>query len=315
MIPSTWTYIKTETVDQYCFEGLIDRHGAFIVSVKRISNLINSNIDINLLPFQEFNKKILFRYTLTKFDNIECHSWIGKVEKYIVLVTYTSLGVLDEDEFKLARNAAKSIILISDDLSEKVKLFGHFYSFNIALYASIDLSNFAIKRGAHIELLVVLSNRIDAYLRMMLILKFQIQKGFSLFDKRLVHQNKNEKGITEREIYKIALMNNIINDTIFKRLNDQYDIRNRIIHRYVIDDIKLRDVIDAVWKLFQIEENIFSILENFENEQIKKKVGFYGEMFPIESFVPEFNFTTIRNMVNEKHSVLDRYNKLTRKDA
>src|SRR5690606_3735496 len=111
-----------------------------------------------------------------------------------------------------------------------------------SLAASFDLLNIAYKNSSEIEIIIILANQIDAYLRLAIVMKKQLISNTNEIDIRLLYQDENDKPIFERHIYKLAKELVIINQDIFDRLEYLYSDRNRMVHRYIISDLKTRDI-------------------------------------------------------------------------
>ncbi len=103
---------------------------------------------------------------------------------------------------------------------------------------AVSLSRRAKKNRHFIELVCLNASIIDGLLRLTLVFKNQIESSSDFVDQRLIYQAPNDKKLTERHIYEEALKHRIITKELFRRLNKLYDNRNRVIHRYVISDIK-----------------------------------------------------------------------------
>jgi hypothetical protein len=97
---------------------------------------------------------------------------------------------------------------------------------------------------AFIEQVYLSATLIDGILRLSLVMKQQLDSQKEIVDSKLLYQGKKEKKyIPERVIYKKARENKIITKEIERKLNQLYDKRNIIINRYLISDIKTKDVI------------------------------------------------------------------------
>lgn len=94
---------------------------------------------------------------------------------------------------------------------------------------------------------------IDGLLRLSLIMKQQLDTHKGIVDPLLLFQGKRQKiYISERTVYKKASAEKIITKDIYRKLNALYDQRNIIVHRYLISDIKTKDVILISKKYIQL---------------------------------------------------------------
>jgi hypothetical protein len=89
-------------------------------------------------------------------------------------------------------------------------------------------------------------------------------------------QADGEKGIMERKVFEDALKSQVIDVETFDSLNELYNLRNRVIHRYIISDIKSRDLVEIAERYLSALEIIRLILRDFEQKQAVVPYGVYG---------------------------------------
>ena len=136
-----------------------------------------------------------------------------------------------------------------------------------------------ILRRAHdegflIEGIVLYASLIDAFLRIAIVLKRQIRFRSSNIDYSLISQDTEErKHYSEREIFKMALKEKIINEELYNELNLLYNKRNSIIHKFFLTNIKYSDLPKDLIHYETIYHMLWKIVYNLENEQIEKGVG------------------------------------------
>lgn len=147
----------------------------------------------------------------------------------------------------------------------------------VSLLASIDLANKAQEKGSSIELVILYANRIDALLRLALILQKQLQDSTNDIDIRLIFQGEGDQPIFEKAIYREALDRGVIEEPLFKRLMRLYELRNKVVHRYIISDLKTNDIIKLVVDYVDIHEIIGSKVGVLEQKQFTKGIGIYGD--------------------------------------
>lgn len=104
-------------------------------------------------------------------------------------------------------------------------------------------------KKSFIEQTCLSATLIDGLLRLSLIMKQQLDTKKEIVDSMLIYQAKRQKKyISEREVYKKAVSEKIITKAILRKLNSLYDHRNIIVHRYLISDIKTKEVIQIAQK-------------------------------------------------------------------
>lgn len=118
---------------------------------------------------------------------------------------------------------------------------------------------------------------------------------------KYLFQDENEKGIIERRIYKEALDLEIINDEHFKELNDLYDLRNRVVHRYIISYLKTRDIKEIALDYYFLSEKIRLIIKSIEEEQMDRKIGIYGEGYEKDYKFTRDDQQVMFSLANDKH--------------
>jgi uncharacterized protein YutE (UPF0331/DUF86 family) len=153
--------------------------------------------------------------------------------------------------------------------STKYKLDNFFSSFG----AAVNLSDKA-KRGKHyFELVCIFANIIDGLLRLTLIMKEQLDSNSDIVNEKLLFQDDDDKKIMERTIYTNALNKKIITKAVYEKLNKLYDRRNKIIHRYIISDIKTLGVLDAAKKYDLMLSVITERHRKIHNELVAQNLG------------------------------------------
>jgi hypothetical protein len=164
---------------------------------------------------------------------------------------------------------------------------------------SASLLTKAIENNAFIECVSLLSNQIDALLRIGLILDAQLKEDNTLVIDELLYQGVSDKTITEKEIYIRSLSNNIIKRELKDELDKLYTERNKVIHRYIISDLKTSEIQNTAIKYARIKETIQGIIVELENEQIRTHRGMIRQKPYIEDY--DLN-SVIANMEKLKHS-------------
>jgi hypothetical protein len=148
-----------------------------------------------------------------------------------------------------------------------------FHNFMVGFTAAVELDNRAATKGCFVECVVLSAAVIDGTLRMGLILKHQLETNSQDLLDELLYQEEDEKGISEREIYKRSLAKRIVTKETYDRLNDLYDRRNRVIHRYIISMITTKDVLDVAYAYDSLKHEVSDQVAELEKEQIRLGVG------------------------------------------
>lgn len=306
-IPIEWQYRNSviENIEEkspYSFEPYEDSLGCFQLSCYPLSERgINPNF-----PVQKNNSKIEWLESQMddkEFDVLLYHAQVDDMlcmAKYI----YSSEHRTDnriKNQLDSVKKALDSFRLIpKSDRVLAANLDKH-DNFLGSLLASSDLLENAYNNESHIELVVILSNQIDAFLRISIILHQQIENQTNDIDVKYLFQGHNERGIIERKIYTKAHKLKIIDDDIYKELNDLYDLRNRVIHRYIISFLKTRDIIKIAYDYTLLKEKIRLILRTYEEKQFGTGIGIYGSGYSKEDEFDETDYRRAYSMANDKH--------------
>lgn len=234
----------------------------------------------NLFPQKEATRNLVFTEQHLNVETTNMIIWRALVEKKLLTCKYTYNNTVQKDELakelSRAKDCLKSIIIIIEEDKESVLEKDRYDKFMTSLAAVNDLIYRAHENKSFIELVALLANKIDALLRLSLILKEQINNDTLTINTALIYQKEGDKIVFEKEIYKKALDEYIIDENLFKRLNYQYNQRNRVIHRYIISDILTKDVMEIVNEYLSLENEINEIEMNIEKQQVELKKGILG---------------------------------------
>tara|TARA_R110002072_G_scaffold302818_1_gene488941 strand:- start:2169 stop:3179 length:1011 start_codon:yes stop_codon:yes gene_type:complete len=306
-IPVEWQYknvaVGYDEKPPFSFELYEDNIGCFQLSCysekeKAINKTVKSQkFDTDNLDFLE-----------QRMDGggFNMHLWFAVVEDHMFMAKY----IYDTDkaenkkvktELRKAKESLKSLRLLSLNARKEAIITDRYEKFMASLAASFDLLNAAYENKSAIEIIIVIANQIDAYLRLAIIMKKQLKNKNDEIDISLLYQGENDKAIFEKRIYKIAKDLGILDLTLFNRLETLYNKRNKTVHRYIISDLRTRDIDDLSIEYVFISEEIRLINEKLENEQFEEKIGIYGGLRnPQEEHSPEsINF--LHSQVNDKH--------------
>ncbi len=162
--------------------------------------------------------------------------------------------------------------------------------------ASVQLSQRAGEDGFFIEYACLIASIIDGLLRIGLILNYQLKNRTDDVLDSLLYQSDEDKIISERHIYKMALEKNIVSQNLFNQLENLYKQRNRVIHRYIISDISTREVLDIGMQYEQIKYSVSDAVRKLEDKQLETGVG----MTQSGKDTPEENMLELLNEMSAK---------------
>lgn len=305
-IPLDWHYKNEvagyENESPFSFEVFENVKGCFQISCyHKTEKLVSPN-----LPKHNYNTSNL-KFIPAELPDSEFKIllWATTAGDYFFMAKYiyqpgeVGINVVEEQIAKL-ENSLSTLMCLSQDRREIAIGFNRFDKFIVSLAASFDLKNKAIKNSAFIEIIILSANQIDAYLRLCIVFKFQLLENNSLFKLEYLFQGDEDKPLMEKKIYDKAKDMTIISDAQHKNLYSLYDRRNKVVHRYIITDIKTKELLEIGYNYEILCEEIRLILKDIEEEQFDKKIGYHGLKDPHrerdKNYVDE-----LFSMVNDKH--------------
>jgi cytosine/adenosine deaminase-related metal-dependent hydrolase len=150
------------------------------------------------------------------------------------------------------------------------KCFGEFMA---GFTAARELHSRAGTAGSFVECVCLGAALTDAMLRIGLVLREQLDNRSRDIPLELIVQGSHDKAIAEREIYRRALTESVIDDATFAQLQALYDKRNRVIHRYIISRITTAEVLDIAIEYERMIETLAKRTYDLEEQQIRDGVG------------------------------------------
>ncbi|MCH8496809.1 MAG: hypothetical protein LAT57_14410 [Balneolales bacterium] len=305
-IPLDWHYknevLGYENKSPFSFELFENTQGCFQLSCYHKSEReISPNLPIGPYDTDRLN----FVQRELQDPEFKVLLWATVVQDYFIMAKYicqpTFLNASTiRKQIKKVEKSLSTLKCLSPDLRVIASNYDRFEKFCISLAASYDLKNKAMKNGSHIELIIINASQIDAFLRLCIVHKLQILEKSTLFNLEYLYQRETDKPLLEKKIYDKAKTMGIISATQYKKLYKLYDLRNKVVHRYIITDIKTRQLRDIGYEYELLCEEIRIVLSNIEIEQFEKKVGYHGTCDPhrerTSQFVDEF-----KSRVNDKH--------------
>jgi uncharacterized protein YutE (UPF0331/DUF86 family) len=313
-IPIEWQYknpILYNSVDggkPQAFALYDDILGAFQISCKPINDHISNLIKTRREPIQSSNaKKLIFSEVKSVLEKTEIYMFSCAVDDHYLFATYT---ITDKDEklndkynveLKKVREALASIKFIKPEFRQKVIALRRFDLFMASIATTIDLKNRAMRNNSFIEYVVLSANHIDALLRLSIILKYQIESKNDGIDTSFLFQSESDKPIIEREVYKLTLDKGIISQQIYDDLEELYKQRNKVVHRYIITDIRTDEILKIASDYGMLGEKVGDIVNNLESDQVKQKVGIHKDNSKLGKKPDGFELEKLISSIKDKH--------------
>ncbi|TCD16973.1 hypothetical protein EZ456_23785 [Pedobacter psychrodurus] len=315
-IPVDWQYKNivfedVEEVSPFSFEPYEKSFGCFQISCYPLSEKgINPN-----LPIQQSNAELEWAMTKINDEEFDVIIFYAQVDDLLCMSKFISLIANRKnkrliEQINHSEKVLKSIRVIPKSDRKHASDLNKYDNFISSLIGSHDLLNKAYKSNSYIELVAILSNQIDAYLRLTIILHEQLINKTDDIEIKYLFQGENEKGIMERKIYEKAFEISIINEEIFKELNNLYNLRNRVIHRYIISFLKTRDIAKIAYDYTLLNETVRLILKSYEEKQIGLGFGIYGKGFSRKDNFDDLDYKRAYAMANDKHLIKELKRKL-----
>lgn len=318
-IPMNWRYLNpiiASRIEQppYGFEPYDDAIGCFQLSCYQLDKSSQNKNQQTDIPGSK-SRWICRREDDDKFD---MYLYLGAMDDQALIGKYIYSRELRGDtrileQLKLIDkilNRIKVIPIQDRPLAANLDKYDRFLT---SLVASHDLLDVAINSGSYIEIVVLATNQIDAFLRLSIVLAKQLRNQTDDIEVKYLFQTDGEKGILERKIFHEAVKLGVIDAKVEKRLNSLYDFRNRVMHRYIISSIRTCDIIPAINELLEMHEEIRLALRDLEDRQIGKSFGIYGRRFQrLRDSDDEVAWAVEKkraeSMANDKH-VLGRFHR------
>ncbi|HBO0863662.1 MULTISPECIES: hypothetical protein [Pseudomonas] len=310
-IPIDWQYLNSglsdyEEKSPYGFQPYEDPIGCFQISCYPLSELAPSIAIANPNGVRNLSWKA------SREDNSEfcTHLFFGAYYDQALIGKYIYDAGLEGDkriakQLGIAIEILNSVVIVPERDRKLAADLDKFDRFTGALAASHDLLYAAIDAGACIEIIAIAANQIDAYLRLSLVIATQLKKKTNDIETRYLFQADGEKGIMERKVFEDALKLKVIDLEAFNGLNELYSLRNRVIHRYIISDIKSRDLVEIAGKYLSALERTRLTLRDFEQKQAVVPYGVYGTKFG-KTLVTDDAIRRLHASANDKH-LLEKY--------
>ena len=312
-VPTEWQYknieVGYEEISPFSFQLYENPIGAF-----QISCYSDKEKPIN--PTLERQKtdtgNLKFIEQRMDGDGFNIHLWYAVVDDHAFMAKYIYDTPKQNDpsikiEIEKVEKALSTLELISIDRRNLAIEFDKYERFMASLAASFDLKTKAIENKSFIELMIIIANQIDAYLRMAIVMKKQLNDKTNRIDIPLLYQGENDSPIMERKIYRQALDLSIINSSTFDKLEELYKERNKVVHRYIITEFKTRTLYQIVYDYELICETVRLSLKEVEDLQFQEGIGIHGNGQDPNAEPGEGDKQMLYSQVNDKHLIKELY--------
>lgn len=306
-IPTDWHYLNPAVEGRkeeppYGFEPYEGAIGCFQISAYPLTELAPKLARSNPAGVTEL------KWRASRMDDSEfaCHMFFGALADQGLIGKYIYKATLCNDirirqELKLVKKVLDSVVIVPKADRVLAAKLDKFDRFNGALAASYDLLSAAIESCSLIEIIALSANQIDAFLRLSIVLATQTRDKTNDIDIRYLYQKENERGILERRVFQDALSCGVIEQHSCDSLISLYKDRNRVVHRYIISNIKTRDIVDIALHYVEAAEQMRLVLRKFEDSQNGSDYGIYGKRFKRAPAHDEEAFRNLHADVNDKH--------------
>lgn len=305
-VPFEW-YYKNEIAgykneSPFSFELYNDSCGCFQLSAYHKSEkTINPNI-----PRHKYDTNNLqFVNSQLPDEEFEIYLWATVVEDYFFMAKYVCQPndfnrSQIKSEVKKVNESLATLMCLSKERRSLAVGLDRFDKFMMSLGASFDLKNDALVNKCFIQLIIVTANQIDAYLRVCIVLCYQLKEETNFFRIEYLFQKEEDKPLMEKKIYDVSKEMGIVNEEQHKELYRLYNLRNKVVHRYIITDIKTIELPEICLEYEKMCEEIRIILQNIEDEQFNKQIGYYSSKYSVNRF-KDNTIDAVKSLINEKH--------------
>jgi hypothetical protein len=307
-IPIDWQYLNPglsdyEEESPYGFQLYEDPIGCFQLSCYPLSELAPSVAEAN----PHGVKKLSWKESRLDDADFCTHIFFGAYHDQALIGKYIYDAALEGDEriseqLKIVKKTLNSVVIVPESDRNLAADLDKFDRFTGSLAASHDLLYSAIDSESFIEIIAIAASQIDAYLRLSLVIAKQLHEKTNDIEARYLFQADGDRGIIERKVFDDALKLNVIDQEEFDDLSALYNLRNRVIHRYIISNIRTRDLVDIAGRYLSAVEKTRLTLREFEQRQAAQPFGVYGKKFGKTS-VTEDSVKRLHASANDKHLI------------
>jgi len=139
--------------------------------------------------------------------------------------------------------------------------------------AAAELLQRAAHNGSFIEYICLAASVIDGALRIGLILQHQINTQSSELLEELLLQTDSDPIVSEREIYRRAAREGVIDGALARKLEELFRKRNRVVHRFIISELTTHQVFEIAAEFEQVLPAVNAAVGTVEARQVELGVG------------------------------------------
>lgn len=307
-IPIDWQYLNPglseyEEESPYGFQLYEDPIGCFQLSCYPLSELAPSVAEAN----PQGVKKLSWKESRLDDSEFCTHLFFGAYHDQALIGKYIYDAGLEGNEriaeqLKIVKQTLNSVVIVPPIDRTLAADLDKFDRFTGSLAASHDLLNSAIDSESFVEIIAIAANQIDAYLRLSLVIAKQLNEKTNDIETRYLFQADGEKGIMERKVFDDAVKLDVIDQEAFDDLSALYNLRNRVIHRYIISNIRTRDLVYIARRYLNALEKTRLTLRGFEHRQADEPFGVYGKKFG-KTPVTADSVRRLHASANDKHLI------------
>lgn len=312
-IPVDWQYVNplynVEEKSPYSFQPYEQAIGCFQISCYPLSSESPKIAKANPNGVKTLNWKE------SRMDNEEAciHLFYGALGDQALIGKYIYNSSLKDkreiqEELRIVRKVLESVVIVPGNDRKLASDLDKLDRFTASLAATHDLLSSAIDSESFVEIIIVSANQIDAYLRLSIVIAKQIRESTDEIDIKYLFQADNERGPIERKIFEHALNEKVIGQSLYEELCAIYNLRNRVIHRFVISDIKTRDLIDIAAQYLKITDVVCQVLRELEDKQKEGEFGVYGQKLFSAIQNEDMAVQHLHASINDKH-LLTKFNR------
>ncbi len=147
---------------------------------------------------------------------------------------------------------------------------GPYDRFMESYVAALELRNRAGENGFFIEAICLATSIIDAQLRIGLVLQHQLRTETSQIPSSLIHEPDEMRGMSEKQVYKKALQEGVIDEGLCKKLRELYYRRNKVVHRFVVSEITTPQVLDIGIEYERLRQRFPPLLRGWRSYRLRE---------------------------------------------
>ncbi|GEM_PF-5271145 len=170
-----------------------------------------------------------------------------------------------------------------------------FQNFMESFTAAVQLRSRAAKNGSFIEYVCLCTSVVDGLLRTGLIVKHQLDTNSQDILDELLDQPGDEDTTAERTIYRRALQEGIIDQSLFIELNTLHEKRNIVVHQYIISAMTTDKVLEVGAQYRKALDCVRHRIREIEDLQNRRSIG----LRHVRGDVPDAVRSVVEQQVNQ----------------